>query len=148
MPLNGKLLQFQDIQSILPHRYPCLLIDRVLPEGTCVAEGRLSAIKNVTANEMAFWSAGAAFPGVLMVEALAQSTGLLAHYFLGALQEGEHYYFAAIHRARFYQAARPGDRVHMTVNFVRKRGAIARFTGIATVDGRRICTADFMCARK
>ncbi|WP_129544216.1 3-hydroxyacyl-ACP dehydratase FabZ [Serratia sp. 1D1416] len=148
MPLNGNPLQFQDIQSILPHRYPCLLVDRVLAAGTCVAEGRLSAIKNVTANDPALWPAGGAFPGVLMVEALAQSTGLLAHYFLGALQEGEHYYFAAIQRARFYRAARPGDRAHLAVTFVRKRGAIARFRGLATVDGRRICCADFMCARK
>ncbi|MGG4578073.1 hotdog family protein [Serratia marcescens] len=77
-----------------------------------------------------------------------QSTGLLAHYYLGALNEGEHYYFAAIQRARFYRAARPGDQVLMEVAFVRRRGAIARFTGRASIDGRRICTADFMCARK
>lgn len=91
MPLNGHPLQFNDIQAILPHRYPCLLVDRVLPAGTCIAEGRLSAIKNITANEPTFWSGHAhfaGFPGVLLVEALAQSTGLLAHYYLGALNEG------------------------------------------------------------
>lgn len=151
MPLNGHPLQFHDIQAILPHRYPCLLVDRVLPAGTCIAEGRLSAIKNITANEPTFWNGHAhfaGFPGVLLVEALAQSTGLLAHYYLGALNEGEHYYFASIQRARFYRAARPGDQVLMEVAFVRRRGAIARFTGRASIDGRRICTADFMCARK
>lgn len=91
MPLTGHPLQFNDIQAILPHRYPCLLVDRVLPAGTCIAEGRLSAIKNITANEPTFWNGHAhfaGFPGVLLVEALAQSTGLLAHYYLGALNEG------------------------------------------------------------
>ena len=125
MPLTGHPLQFNDIQAILPHRYPCLLVDRVLPAGTCIAEGRLSAIKNITANEPTFWNGHAhfaGFPGVLLVEALAQSTGLLAHYYLGALNEGEHYYFAAIQRARFYRAARPGDQVLMEVAFVRQIG--------------------------
>ncbi|TPV62802.1 3-hydroxyacyl-[acyl-carrier-protein] dehydratase FabZ, partial [Serratia marcescens] len=92
MPLTGHPLQFNDIQAILPHRYPCLLVDRVLPAGTCIAEGRLSAIKNITANEPTFWNGHAhfaGFPGVLLVEALAQSTGLLAHYYLGALNGGE-----------------------------------------------------------
>lgn len=151
MPLNGKPIQYQDVQSILPHRFPCLLVDRILPDGTSIAEGRLSAIKNITANEPTFWTGHhqtTVFPGILMVEALAQTTGLLAHYFLSPLLPGEHYYFAAIHRARFYRSARPGDQLRMEVAFVRQRSGLARFTGRATVDGRRICTAEFMCARK
>ncbi|CAI0877228.1 (3R)-hydroxymyristoyl-[acyl-carrier-protein] dehydratase [Serratia liquefaciens] len=151
MPLNGNPLQYKDVQSILPHRFPCLLVDRILPAGTCIAEGRLSAIKNITANEPTFWTGHhqmTVFPGVLMVEALAQTTGLLAHYFLSPLLPGEHYYFAAIHRARFYRSARPGDQLCMEVTFVRQRSGIARFSGRASVNGRRICTAEFMCARK
>ncbi|WP_434463060.1 3-hydroxyacyl-ACP dehydratase FabZ [Serratia plymuthica] len=151
MPLNGNPLQYQDVQSILPHRFPCLLVDRILPAGTSISEGRLSAIKNITANEPTFWTGHhqtTVFPGILMVEALAQSTGLLAHYFLGPLSEGEHYYFASIQRARFYRSAQPGDQLRMDVTFVRQRSGIARFSGMATVNGRRICTAEFMCARK
>ena len=83
-----------------------------------------------------------------MVEALAQSTGLLAHYYLSPLLPGEHYYFAAIHHARFYRSARPGDQLRMDVAFVRQRSGLARFTGRVTVNGRRVCTAEFMCARK
>lgn len=151
MPLNGNPLQYQDVQSILPHRFPCLLVDRILPSGTSISEGRLSAIKNITANEPTFWtghSQTTVFPGILMVEALAQSTGLLAHYFLCPLAEGEHYYFAAIHRARFYRSALPGDQLRLDVTFIRQRSGIARFSGLATVNGRRICTAEFMCAHK
>ena len=134
----------------MPHRYPCLLVDRVLPAGTCIAEGRLSAIKNITANEPTFWSGHAhfaGFPGVLLVSAGAKHRPAGPLLSRGA-ERREHYYFAAIQRARFYRAARPGDQVLMEVAFVRRRGAIARFTGRASIDGQRICTADFMCARK
>ncbi|QLB13893.1 3-hydroxyacyl-[acyl-carrier-protein] dehydratase FabZ [Bisgaardia hudsonensis] len=131
----------------LPHRYPFLLVDRVVDYE---AGQWLKAVKNVTVNEPCFtghFPEQPIFPGVLILEAMAQATGVLACATHGSLND-ELYYFAAIDNARFKRPVLPGDQIVLEVHFVKERRGITRFTGVATVDGKVVCEADLMCARR
>ncbi len=141
-----------DINAIigfLPHRYPFLLLDRVIefsPEESIVG------IKNVTVNEPFFtghFPDQPVMPGVLILEALAQASGVLAFKSRGWRADKEHiFYFVGIDNARFKQPVLPGDQLRLEVTVEKVKSSIWKFIGQAKVDGKVVCSADFMCARK
>lgn len=141
-------LDIEEILGLLPHRYPFLLVDRVLDYD----KGKfLRAVKNVSVNEPFFqghFPGKPIFPGVLILEAMAQATGILAFKSVGDLQPGELYYFAAIDNARFKRPVQPGDQMVLEVEFLKERRGVARFRGVAKVDGEIACEAEMMCARR
>ncbi|OQM33990.1 3-hydroxyacyl-ACP dehydratase FabZ [bacterium endosymbiont of Pedicinus badii] len=145
---NSCTLYIEEILEFLPHRFPFLLIDRVL----YFKKGKfLRAIKNVTFNEPFFqghFPKKPIFPGVLILEAMAQATGILAFKSSGKLSNKELYYFAAIDYARFKHPVQPGDQMILEVEFIKKRRGIARFKGIAKIENRIVCEALMMCARR
>lgn len=146
MTTNTHTLQIEEILELLPHRFPFLLVDRVLD----FEEGRfLRAVKNVSVNEPFFQGISRAnrFCRVLILEAMAQATGILAFKSVGKLEPGELYYFAGIDEARFKRPVVPGDQMIMEVTFEKTRRGLTRFKGVALVDGKVVCEATMMCAR-
>ena len=143
-----KIIEVTEIMDMLPHRYPFLLVDRV----TDYEEGKwLRAVKNVTVNEPCFtghFPAKPIFPGVLILEAMAQATGILAVASYGKMKEGAVYDVAAMDNARFKRPVVPGDQLVLEVEFLTEKRGITKFTGKAYVDGKLACEADLMCARK
>ncbi|MGF1684285.1 3-hydroxyacyl-ACP dehydratase FabZ [Photobacterium minamisatsumaniensis] len=148
MTSENKTLNITEIQELLPHRYPFLMIDRV----TDYDEGKtLTAIKNVSVNEPQFtghFPKMPVFPGVMILEAMAQATGLLAFKTFGAPTENELYYFASIDNAKFRKPVGPGDQMIIEVEFLKERRGIAMFNGVAKVDGAVVCSAELKCARR
>ncbi|GAB3533264.1 MULTISPECIES: 3-hydroxyacyl-ACP dehydratase FabZ [Photobacterium] len=148
MTSENKTLNITEIQELLPHRYPFLMIDRV----TDYEEGKtLTAIKNVSVNEPQFtghFPKMPIFPGVMILEAMAQATGLLAFKTFGAPAENELYYFASIDNAKFRKPVVPGDQLVIEVEFLKERRGIAMFNGVAKVDGGVVCSAELKCARR
>lgn len=142
-------LDIYEILRHLPHRYPFLLIDRVLDYER---EKFLVAIKNVSHNEPYFpghFPERPVMPGVLILEALAQATGILAFKTVDRVPEkGSLYYFVGIDNARFKHPVQPGDQLRLEVQYVKRMRGIWKFTGKATVDGDTVCTADLMCAER
>ncbi|QGV99881.1 3-hydroxyacyl-ACP dehydratase FabZ [Klebsiella pneumoniae] len=147
MTTDTHTLHIEEILELLPHRYPFLLVDRVLD----FEEGRfLRAVKNVSVNEPFFrghFHGKPILPGVLILEAMAQATGILAFKSVGKLEPGELYYFAGIDEARFKRPVVPGDQMIMEVTFEKTRRGLTRFKGVALVDGKVVCEATMMCAR-
>lgn len=144
--LNG--FDIQEIMALLPHRYPMLLVDKVVDYE---AGKYLHAIKNVTANEPIFtghFPGQPIFPGVMILEAMAQATGLLGFKTTEGRADNELYLFAAIDNARFKQPVYPGDTMHLHVDFIKERRNLWKFYGEAKVDGKVVCTAELMCARR
>jgi 3-hydroxyacyl-[acyl-carrier-protein] dehydratase len=142
-------LDIYDILKHLPHRYPFLLIDRVVdyePGKTLVA------IKNVTHNEPHFpghFPNRPIMPGVLILEALAQATGILAFKTSDRIPDDNSlYYFVGIDNARFKQPVEPGDQLRLEVEFIKQMRGIWKFKGQALVDGKVVCSADLMCAER
>jgi 3-hydroxyacyl-[acyl-carrier-protein] dehydratase len=141
-----------DIQQILrklPHRYPLLLVDRVLELESGV---RIKALKNVTMNEpffMGHFPARPVMPGVLMLEALAQAAAILSFESLGA-DPGDDtvVYFAGIDNARFKRPVGPGDQLILEARVERVRSGIFRYHALATVDGHTVAEADLMCTMR
>jgi 3-hydroxyacyl-[acyl-carrier-protein] dehydratase len=138
------MMDIERILELLPHRYPFLLIDRVLElDGT-----RVRAIKNVTANESFFvghFPQKKVMPGVLVVEAMAQAGGCMMLSLEGP-QEGKLIYFTGIDNCRFRRPVVPGDQLVIEVELVARRSTIAKMHGRATVDGELVCEADLMSA--
>ncbi|WP_261874801.1 3-hydroxyacyl-ACP dehydratase FabZ [Vibrio rarus] len=141
-------MDIMEIQSLLPHRYPFLLLDRV----TDYEEGKyLVGLKNVTFNEPQFtghFPQLPVFPGVLILESMAQATGLLAFKTFGAPKENELYYFASVDKAKFRKPVTPGDQMVIEVELLKNRRGIAMFNGVAKVDGEVVCSAELKCARR
>ncbi|QUM83517.1 3-hydroxyacyl-ACP dehydratase FabZ [Moritella sp. 36] len=141
-------IEIQEIMELLPHRYPFLLVDRVLD---FEAGKSLHAVKNVSVNEPQFtghFPKQPIFPGVLILEALAQASGLLGYKSSGGPSDNELYYFAGIDKARFRQPVVPGDVLHLHIELIKERRGIGRFVAIAKVDGDVVCEAEIMCARR
>lgn len=143
-------LDIQEIMRYLPHRYPFLMLDKVVDYQV---GGYLTAIKNVTINEPFFqghFPQKAVMPGVMILEAMAQATGILGFKTENIAPDDNSslYYFVGIDNARFKQVVLPGDTLEMTVKFVRARRGIYAFTGAARVDGKIVCSADLMCTRR
>ena len=142
-------LDIHEILKHLPHRYPFLLIDRVLEYKV---DSHLIGIKNVTHNEPYFtghFPQRPVMPGVLILEALAQATGILAFKSIGRIpDENSLYYFVGIDNARFKRPVEPGDQLKLKVDYVKRMRGIWKFTAEATVDDERVCSADIMCAER
>jgi len=139
-------LDILQIQEFLPHRYPFLLVDKVIEYEPRV---RLLAVKNVTYNEPFFqghFPHLPIFPGVLILEALAQATGLLAALSDDKLGKGMTYYLAAIDNARFKKPVVPGDRLMLEITYLKKKRNIWSFDCRAEVDGELAASAQIMCA--
>ena len=150
--MDGNELSPMDIHEImehLPHRYPFLLIDKVIDYK--VGEF-LHGVKNVTINEPCFtghFPNRPVMPGVLILEALAQATGVLGFKTMGRKPDNKSlYYFVGIDKARFKRPVEPGDVVHLYVKQLKVRRDIWFFSAEATVDGKVVCAAELMCAHK
>jgi 3-hydroxyacyl-[acyl-carrier-protein] dehydratase len=139
-------IDVRGILEYLPHRYPFLLIDRVLE---LEAGKRIVAIKNVTINEPYFvghFPHIPVMPGVLMIEALAQAAGVLSFETLGQKSDpGSVFYFVGIDGARFKRPVVPGDQLRLEVEIVRFARSISKFKGVATVEGQVAAEAELMC---
>ncbi|MCU7807678.1 MAG: 3-hydroxyacyl-ACP dehydratase FabZ [Candidatus Thiodiazotropha sp. (ex Semelilucina semeliformis)] len=139
-------MDINKVLSLLPHRYPFLLIDRVVE---FEKDARLQALKNVTYNEPFFnghFPVQPVMPGVLIVEAMAQATGLLAmESNPETVNETTIYLFVGIDKARFKQQVEPGDQLIIDVEQNKMKRGIGFFTCSATVDGRTVATAEIMC---
>ena len=143
-----KPISLNEIKELIPHRYPMLLVDKVVDHEPLKT---LHAIKNVTINEPIFtghFPDAAIFPGVLILEALAQATGILGFKSSEGREDNEMYLFASIDKARFKQPVLPGDTMHLHVEFIKERRGMWKFYGEAKVDGKVVCSADLMCARR
>ena len=134
------------IQELLPHRYPFLLVDRVTE---FEAHKRIVGIKNVTINEPFFnghFPGHPVMPGVLVIEALAQTGGLLTQLSHGEGASGKLFYLVKIDNAKFTKMVVPGDQLVLEVVLKRTIRNMAMYTGIARVDGEHVACADILCA--
>jgi len=137
-------MNIQEILERLPHRYPFLLVDRVLE---CVRNERIVAIKNVSMNEPFFtghFPVKAVMPGVLIVECLAQAAAILATYSADWRPDESLFYLGSIENARFKKIVVPGDQLLLTVEIQKRRTQMWKFKGTATVTGEVVCTAEMM----
>lgn len=138
----------REILKYLPHRYPFLLVDRVLSYDP---DGALEAIKNVTFNEPIFtghFPQSPIFPGVLILEAMAQCCALHAFKSLGGYPSEETLYLlVGIDKARFKQQVVPGDQLHLSVTMTRSKRGISKFDAVGTVDGNSVCTSEVIIAK-
>jgi 3-hydroxyacyl-[acyl-carrier-protein] dehydratase len=140
-------MDIHEILQYLPHRYPFLLVDRVL---SCEPGREIVAIKNVTINEPFFsghFPHHPVMPGVLIVEAMAQAAAILSFKTMGwKPDQNSVYYFVGIDKARFKKPVFAGDQVQFTVKLLRQVRGITKFAGEARVDGDVVCEAELMCA--
>ncbi len=142
-------LDIHEILKRLPHRYPFLLVDRVIG----IEKGKsIRAVKNVTINEPFFpghFPHRPVMPGVLMLEALAQAAAILSFETAGELpDEKTVYYFAGIDGARFKRPVEPGDQLVMDVDLLRAKAGIYKYAARASVDGELAVEAELMCATR
>jgi 3-hydroxyacyl-[acyl-carrier-protein] dehydratase len=142
-------LDINQIKEYLPHRYPLLLVDRVLK---WEANKSITAIKNVTINEEFFnghFPHKPVMPGVMMIEALAQTAALLSFLSLGQKpDENAVVYFVGIDGARFKRPVEPGDQLKMEVEITRVARGIWKYKAKASVDGQTAVEADLMCTMR
>ncbi|MEK7261109.1 MAG: 3-hydroxyacyl-ACP dehydratase FabZ [Pseudomonadota bacterium] len=142
-------LDIHEVLKHLPHRYPFLLIDRVLD---CIPDQSLTAIKNVTINEPFFqghFPHRPVMPGVLILEAMAQASAILSFKSIGTLPNKESvYYFVGIDKARFKRPVEPGDQLRIESRLARKVKGIWLFECSAYVGNELCCSAELMCTYK
>lgn len=140
-------MDIRKIMDLLPHRYPFLLVDRVVE---VVPGERLVAIKNVTINEPFFpghFPGKPVMPGVLIAEALAQATGLLAMDTPDVANAGI-YYLVGLDKTRFKRPVEPGDQLRLEVTLLRRRRGVWAFKGVATVEGDICASTEIMCTAR
>lgn len=143
------MMDIHQILKKLPHRYPILLVDRVLE----VDKGKsIKALKNVTMNEPYFtghFPHRPVMPGVMMLEAMAQVAALLAFETLDVVADDKSvFYFAGIDGARFKRPVEPGDQLVMSVTLERQKAGIFKFKGVAHVGEQMACEAELMCTMR
>ena len=143
------LMNINEVKNFLPHRYPFLLIDRVIDFET---GKRLTAIKNISFNEPQFtghFPSQPIMPGVLIIEALAQATGILAFKSeVGKPQDGQIYMLVGVDNARFKRIVEPGDQLRLEVEVMAVKRGIWKFKGIAYVEDKLVTSAELMCTQK
>lgn len=137
---EGQVLGIEEIMKVLPHRYPFLLVDRVLE----LEEKRIVGIKNVTINEPFFqghFPGHPIMPGVLIVEAMAQVGGMLL---MGTVEDPDSkvVYFMSLDNVKFRKPVKPGDQLRFELEMIQVRGKICRMQGVAKVDGEVVCEAE------
>lgn len=137
------LIDVTEIRQILPHRYPFLLVDRIVE----LSEDRIVGIKNVTANEPFFQGHFPDFPvmpGVLIVEAMAQTAGV---HVLRQLEDraNMNVFLVSVDAARFRRPVVPGDQLRMEMTVIKRKGTVAKMAGKALVDGLVVAEAEVMC---
>ena len=141
-------LDVRAITAMLPHRYPFLLVDRVLEHGN----GRLRALKNVTINEPFFqghFPGQPVMPGVLIIESLAQACGLLVQMSRAQNPESRAlYYLVKVDKAKFTRIVGPGDQLILDVELKRMIRSMGLFQCRASVDGKAVAEAELMCAER
>lgn len=139
-------MDIHEVLEYLPHRYPILLIDRVL---SCEPGKDIAAIKNVTINEPYFnghFPHHPVMPGVMIIEALAQAAAILSFMTMGVKANSESvYYFAGIDNARFKRPVTAGDVLKLNVTLIRHMRGIWKFQGAAEVDGALVAEAELLC---
>jgi len=142
-------MYIEEIRRFLPHRFPFLLIDRVI---ACVPGETLTAIKNVSVNEPHFtghFPQQALMPGALIIEALAQATGLLGFRTMSEEPSDDVLYMlVGVDNVRFKRQVVPGDQLQLDVKVERRSRVVWKFSCKATVDGELCTTADLLCAAK
>lgn len=143
------VMDVTEIHKYLPHRYPFLMVDRVIEFRPFE---HITGIKNVSINEPFFvghFPVQPVFPGVLIVEALAQASGILAFRSMGRTPEdGYVYYLAGTDRTKFKRAVSPGDQLRLEVEVIRLRNQWMKAEGVASVDGDIVCTTMLTCAEQ
>lgn len=138
------VMDVMQIQKLLPHRYPFLLVDRVTE---CVPEQRLVAYKNVSVNEPYFnghFPGHPVMPGVLILECMAQACALLGYTSAGISPTTHVTYLMSIDGAKFRRPVVPGDKLVLTIEVVRHKGMVWKTRGTATVDGKLAAQAEFL----
>ena len=146
LPVDGSTVASVDIvrvMEMIPHRYPMLMIDKVVD---MVTGQSAVGIKNVTVNEPFFqghFPTRPVMPGVMIIEAMAQTAAVLVVHTLGESAEGKLVYFMTVDNARFRRPVTPGDTMRVEVIKDRSRGNVWRFNGVARVDGVKVAEAEF-----
>lgn len=133
---QDKIIDIEEIQRLIPHRYPMLMVDRVM---NLVLHESALGIKNVTINESFFnghFPGRPVMPGVLIVEAMAQTSAILVMHSLQGAQEEKIVYFMSIEEARFRKPVVPGDQLHIHVQKIQARSTVWKFSGKAYVDDK------------
>jgi 3-hydroxyacyl-[acyl-carrier-protein] dehydratase len=140
-------LDIMGVRRLLPHRYPFLLVDRVIE---CVRGESIRAIKNVTANEQFFsghFPNRPVMPGVIIIEALAQAAGILAFITADVVpDDSTRFYFVGIDKARFRKPVEPGDQLILTAKLERQMRGIWKFSTVAYVGEDEVTSAEMMVA--
>ncbi|MBS0289095.1 MAG: 3-hydroxyacyl-ACP dehydratase FabZ [Proteobacteria bacterium] len=144
---GNKTLTIHEIIKLLPHRYPFLMIDKVLD----YEEDTLKGIKNVTVNEPCFmghFPDNAVMPGVLIIEALAQAGAILAYLKTKSSPRDYIFFLAGIDNTKFKQVVSPGDQLLLEVTIGVNKGNFWKLHGVATVDGKVACSVDILSAMR
>jgi 3-hydroxyacyl-[acyl-carrier-protein] dehydratase len=142
-PRIATTLDVLRVMEMIPHRYPFLMIDRVIE---VIADRSATGVKNVSINEAFFqghFPREPVLPGVLVIEAMAQTAAVLVVHTLGPESEGKLVYFMSVDNARFRRPVFPGDQLHIHVKKNRSRGNIWKFDGEAKVNGALVADATF-----
>ncbi len=145
--MSEKILDINEIMKWLPHRYPFVMIDRVVDYDL---GNWIKAYKNVTINEQYFtghFPGRPVMPGVLILEALAQTGGMLTLLTANDPLDGEPFYYIGVNNARFKRVVVPGDRLDFEVKILKVRQGVSVYEGVASVDGEIACKAEFMLKR-
>jgi 3-hydroxyacyl-[acyl-carrier-protein] dehydratase len=137
-------VNIEQILEILPHRYPFLLVDRVVE---LEPGARIKAFKNVTANEEFFnghFPGQPVMPGVLIIEAMAQAVAILGSKSIGEDRGGRIIFLAGVDGARFRKPVKPGDRLDIEGTVIKRKAGLWKFAAVATVDGEKVAEAELM----
>jgi len=146
--MEFKHMYIEEIKTLLPQRYPFLLVDRVV--NIDLEKRSIICYKNVSANEGFFnghFPDNPIMPGVLIIESMAQAAGILG-FSIDGKKKGELYLFAGADKIKFRQPVVPGDRLELKAQFVTRKRHISKFSCQALVDGKTACSAEVTCAKK
>jgi len=139
-------LDIQEIMEMLPHRYPFLMVDRVLE---LIPDDKIVALKNVTINEPFFqghFPGKPVMPGVLIIEALAQAGGILAYMTAPPEKRNRLIFFMGMDKVRFRKMVLPGDQIIFEAKILKFRSKVAKMSGTATVDDQLVAEAELMAS--